>query len=66
MSFLCILLEGIGPTIFIVLKAATSRGFLARIGKESRILHSVADPDPGTGAFFTTGSGMDKKIRIRD
>ncbi len=24
-------------------------------------LHSVADPDPGSGAFFTPGSGMGKK-----
>jgi hypothetical protein len=28
---------------------------------------SVADPDPGSGAFFTPGSGsmMGKKIKIR-
>ncbi len=26
-----------------------------------RIDHSVADPDPGSGAFLTPGSGMGKK-----
>jgi hypothetical protein len=26
---------------------------------------SVADPDPGSGAFLTPGSGMGKKIKIR-
>jgi hypothetical protein len=26
----------------------------------------LADPDPGFGAFLTPGSGMGKKIRIRD
>jgi hypothetical protein len=32
------------------------------------VLSSVADPDPGSGAFLTPGSGMGKKsgIRIRD
>ncbi len=27
---------------------------------------SVADPDPGSGAFLTSGSGMGKKIRNPD
>jgi hypothetical protein len=27
---------------------------------------SVADPDPRSGAFLIPGSGMGKKIRIRD
>jgi hypothetical protein len=26
----------------------------------------VADPDPGSGAFLISGSGMGKKIRIRN
>jgi hypothetical protein len=26
---------------------------------------SVGDPDPGSGAFFTPGSGMGKKARSR-
>jgi hypothetical protein len=34
------------------------------------IFFSIADPDPGSGAFFTPGSGIGKKsgsrIRIRD
>jgi hypothetical protein len=38
---------------------AISRGFLGT---------SVADPDPGSGAFLTPGSGIrdGSKIRIRD
>jgi hypothetical protein len=51
----CILLEGIGPTIFVVLKAATSRGLLARIGKKSPILHSIA---VRTRCFSDPGSGI--------
>jgi hypothetical protein len=30
------------------------------------LLCSVADPDPGFGAFLTPGSGMGKKFRNRD
>jgi hypothetical protein len=31
------------------------------------LTNSVADPDPGSGAFLTPGSGMGKvRIRIRD
>ncbi len=32
------------------------------------VFHSVADPDPGSGALLTPGSGIQigKKIRIRD
>jgi hypothetical protein len=26
---------------------------------------SVADPDPGSGAFLTPGSGVGKKLKIR-
>jgi hypothetical protein len=33
--------------------------------KASMVLNSVADPDPGSGAFLTPGSGMGKK-QIRD
>ncbi len=29
------------------------------------IIISVADPDPGSGAFLTSGSGMDKKSTSR-
>jgi hypothetical protein len=41
------------------------------IGKASTCLpHSVADPDPGSGAFLTPGSGIQDeqktRIRIRD
>ncbi len=28
---------------------------------DDRVSNSVADPDPGYGAFLTTGSGMGKK-----
>jgi hypothetical protein len=34
-------------------------------GSRTLGLQSVADPDPGFGAFLTPGSGMEK-IRIRD
>ncbi len=36
--------------------------------KEQVIICSVADPDPGSGAFFTPGSGIldVQKVRIRD
>jgi hypothetical protein len=30
------------------------------------VICSVADPDTGSGALFTSGSGIEKKIRIRD
>jgi hypothetical protein len=29
-------------------------------------MRNAADPDLGSGAFFTFGSGRGKKIRIRD
>ncbi len=39
---------------------------IQEIGKDY-VSNSVADPDPGSGAFFTPGSGMGKiRIRIRD
>ncbi len=59
-KLLFLVLGAIDPTISVVLKAATSRGFLGRIGKKSRILHSVADPDPGPGIrlLLTPGSGI--------
>jgi hypothetical protein len=34
--------------------------------KDNDIYFSVADQNPGSGAFFTPGSGMGQKIRIRD
>jgi hypothetical protein len=30
-------------------------------GKKECVTDSVADPDPGSGAFLTPGSGMGKK-----
>ena len=33
---------------------------IQEIGKDC-LCHSVADPDSGSGAFFTPGSGMGKK-----
>jgi hypothetical protein len=41
----------------------TRRGalFLLTVSKKKYIL-SVADPDPGSGAFLTPGSGIGKKI----
>ncbi len=35
--------------------------FLSQCVPQSRLLFSVADPDPGSGAFLTLGSGMGRK-----
>ncbi len=35
------------------------------VSRTHRLIISVTDPDPGSGAFLTPGSGMGKKIKIR-
>jgi hypothetical protein len=41
------------------------RGSRQRFPSLKLIFNSVADPDPGSGAFLTPGFGMGKKIRIQ-
>jgi hypothetical protein len=51
-----------GSYTFVVLKATTSRGFLARIGKSRKFCTAlrIRTRDPGSVAFLTPGSGMEK------
>jgi hypothetical protein len=43
---------------------AELKSFGLREKSAERLMSSVADPDPGSGAFFAPGSGIGKKMRI--
>jgi hypothetical protein len=46
-------------------KYITSKRRLMRTKQWAAYIYSVADPDSGSGAFLTPGSGIGKKMRIR-
>ncbi len=52
-------------TVFFYLKTDINAPTL-KIKKKPIFCSSGADPDPGSSAFFTPGSGMDKQSRVAD